>query len=252
MGVINRLKKGRFKTMEIKSVNASRGLAWYGEGWKIVRSRLGIWVLLALSCCFIGMVLNIIPFVGALVFSIIMPGVTAGLFKAAQDWQEGVEPSFGYLSIAFKDPAIRNRVLTLGVISIGFNILTTAIIFLTIGGLGMNIFMYRTACLTSLVHLAAGAAVAFVLILLLAFLFASAMLYAVPLVMLTGTEPIEAMKLSINACIKNVLSMTVYGIIYIFLCILTMFTFGLGLIILMPLTITSIYISFKDIFSGNG
>lgn len=237
--------------MEINTLGAARGVAWYNEGWKIARPRLGMWVLLGLACWFISIALNTIPFIGGIVFSIIMPGIAGGVFKAARDWEDGIEPSLSHLLTAFRDPVTRNGVLTLGTINIGFNILTTIIIFITMGGFGMHMFMHRVS-LHSIVHVAAGAVFVSILLLLLALLFASAMLYAVPLVMLTGTEPIEAMKLSIKACIKNTMPMTVYGIIYLFLGVLTVLTLGLGLIILIPITITSIYISFKDIFSEKG
>ncbi|MGQ9812239.1 MAG: BPSS1780 family membrane protein [Dissulfurimicrobium sp.] len=233
--------------MEINTVDAARGIAWYSEGWKITKPRLGMWVLLGLACWFISIVLNIIPFVGGIAFSIIMPGIAGGIFKAARDWENGTEPSLGHILIAFKDPVTKNGVLTLGAISIGFNLLSTAIIFITMGGFGMHIVMHR-ADIYSIIHAATGAAITFILLFLLALLFFAAILYAIPLVMFAGVEPVVAMKFSIKACIKNTIPMTVYGIIYLLLCMLTVFTLGLGLIILIPVTITSIYVSFKDIF----
>ncbi|MGB9712663.1 MAG: BPSS1780 family membrane protein [Dissulfurimicrobium sp.] len=236
--------------MKANTVAAAKGAAWYIGGWKIVRPRLGMWILLCLAYWLIGIFLHILPFLGWLAFSLLMPGITGGLFKAAHDWETGREPSFEHLIAAFKDPVIRNNVIILGAVGIGFNILSAALIFITIGGLGMHMLMHRAYLgLYSVVHLAVGAVFVSILLLILALLFASAMLYAIPLVMLTGTGPMEAMKLSIEACMKNVLSMTVYGLIYLLLGILTVFTLGLGLIMLMPITITSIYASFKDIFS---
>lgn len=237
--------------MEIKIAGAERGVAWYSEGWKIIKPRLGTWILLGLACWFISIVLNIIPFAGGIAFSIIMPGIAGGVLKAARDWENGIEPSLGHLLIAFREPVTRNKVLTLGAISIGFNILTTAAIFITMGGFGMHMVMH-SADIYSIIHAAAGAVFVSLLLLVLALLFASAMLYAIPLVMFTGIEPVAAMKLSIGACIKNTIPMTVYGIIYLLLCLLTVFTLGLGLIILFPVTITSIYSSFKDIFPEAG
>jgi uncharacterized membrane protein len=237
--------------MKINTAGAARDVAWYSEGWEITKPRLGMWILLGLACWFISIVLNIIPFAGGIAFSIIMPGIAGGVFKAARDWENGIEPSLGHLLIAFKDPVTRNGVLTLGAISIGFNILSTAIIFITMGGFGMHMVMHR-ADIYSIIHAAAGAAFAFILLFLLALLFAAAMLYAIPLVMFAGIESVAAMKLSIEACIKNTIPMTVYGIIYLLLCLLTVLTLGLGLIILIPVTITSIYASFKDIFPEAG
>ncbi|MDA8163185.1 MAG: BPSS1780 family membrane protein [Desulfobacteraceae bacterium] len=235
--------------MKIDTASASRGIAWYGEGWRIVRSQFGMWILLSLIFWGINLILNFIPFIGPLALSFITPALTGGLFKAARDCKNGQYLSLNYISIAFKDPATRNATLTLGAINIGFSLAAALIMIVALSGGGVFMLLHKPN-LMAILHVAAGAGlVSLLLISMLALLLAMAMLYAVPIVMLTDIEPIEAMKLSIRASGKNMLSLSVYGVVYIFLVLVSVLTFGLGLIILMPITVGSLYSSYEDIFS---
>jgi uncharacterized membrane protein len=72
--------------------------------------------------------------------------------------------------------------------------------------------------------------------------------FAPALVALEGVSAVSAMKLSFVGCLKNVLPFLLYGIIGLVLFILGAIPFGLGLLIILPVMMASIYVSFKDIY----
>ena len=75
-----------------------------------------------------------------------------------------------------------------------------------------------------------------------------AYLYAPVLVGLNNLTAIEAMKLSFTACLKNMLPFLLYGLIFAVLLVVAIIPFGLGLIVAIPVMMTSLYSSYTDVF----
>jgi uncharacterized membrane protein len=57
------------------------------------------------------------------------------------------------------------------------------------------------------------------------------------------------MRLSFNACLRNILPFMLYGLIFIGLLVVALIPFGLGLVIVVPWMMTSLYASYADIFN---
>jgi uncharacterized membrane protein len=86
-----------------------------------------------------------------------------------------------------------------------------------------------------------------------------AMLFIMPILMAYWFAPIlaglhnlsavDAMKLSFVACLTNMLPFLLYGFIFMALLIIAIIPFGLGLVLVVPLMMTSLYTSYVDIFS---
>jgi uncharacterized membrane protein len=56
------------------------------------------------------------------------------------------------------------------------------------------------------------------------------------------------MKASLAACLKNVVPFLVYGVLYIVAAIVASIPFGLGWIVLVPVLMLTVYVSYKDVF----
>ena len=56
------------------------------------------------------------------------------------------------------------------------------------------------------------------------------------------------MKASFFACLKNLLPFLVYGVILFVLCLIAMIPIGLGMLIMVPVMMGSIYASYVEIF----
>jgi len=65
---------------------------------------------------------------------------------------------------------------------------------------------------------------------------------------LHNLRAMDAMKLSFFACLKNVVPFLLYGIIFMLLLILAIIPFGVGLFVVIPMMMTSLYASYADVF----
>jgi len=72
--------------------------------------------------------------------------------------------------------------------------------------------------------------------------------FAPILIAVHNLPPVDAMKASFVACLKNVLPFLVYGVIGMALAVVAAIPFFLGLIVLVPVLVASIYTSYRDIF----
>ena len=66
---------------------------------------------------------------------------------------------------------------------------------------------------------------------------------------LNNLTAIQAMKLSFVACLRNMLPFLLYGLIFMLLLIVAIIPFGLGLLVAVPLMMTSLYTSYVDVFN---
>jgi len=60
--------------------------------------------------------------------------------------------------------------------------------------------------------------------------------------------PVDALKASITASLKNIMPFLVYGLIYIVAAIVASIPFGLGWVVLVPVLLLTAYVSYKDVF----
>ena len=89
-----------------------------------------------------------------------------------------------------------------------------------------------------------------VLLMMLAFLpLILAVLFAPPLVALSGLDAYPAMVLSYKGCMKNLLPLTLYGLVVMVMMMIAMIPLGLGLLVVMPMMTASTYIAYREIFT---
>ena len=69
-----------------------------------------------------------------------------------------------------------------------------------------------------------------------------------PLVLFDGIAPGAALKASFSACLKNVIAFTLYAIVLVVLFIVATIPFGLGLIVVVPVALISVYTAYREIF----
>jgi uncharacterized membrane protein len=72
--------------------------------------------------------------------------------------------------------------------------------------------------------------------------------FAPLLVIFRNVPPIEAMRLSFFACVKNIVAFQIYAFFLIVLTVIATIPYGLGLFVLVPTLFASIYASYQDIF----
>lgn len=232
---------------EPRSVPAGHGWLWLRRGFSMVFAYPAHWIGALLIWSVLNFFLNLVPIVNvlsALVAAVFMGGVMLGAYE--QDTGQGfsIERLFAGFSSNFGALFLVGIVYMIGFITI---VLVTA---LTFGGLAAAVGdLYVPgpdvpveAVFSPLVWLPVLLVFALVIPLLMAYWFAPA------LVMLDDVPPFHSMALSFLACLKNIVPFVVYGLITIVLFILGTIPLLLGLLIIMPAVVASVYTAYCDIF----
>jgi len=74
--------------------------------------------------------------------------------------------------------------------------------------------------------------------------------FATALVVFRNVAPVEALKASFAASLKNAVPFLAYGVLYLVAAIVASIPFGLGWILLVPVLMLTMYVSYKDVFAS--
>ena len=243
--------------MNIRVVDASHGWRWIAQGILIFRKNPPQWLLL-IAILFIGSrMLFAIPLIGVIAV-LIAPNFLAGLSHGAQALGQGKPLRLGYLASGFLKNAA--RLVTIGGVSLVGQFLTLMAITLvggeTISSLSKTIAAgaatpeaiaaMQAAAPRMMMALLAGFGVSLPLMM--------AVWFAPLLVFFDDVKPLPALALSLWACLKNILPLLIYGMAVVVAVVILMPLSlatrqpDLGLWLLAPILVPSIYISYKDLF----
>lgn len=235
--------------MQVQRVDAGKGLAWFGDGWRVFRADPGMWLALTLIGGVIAMALGLVPLLGPMLFALILPALLGGYMYAAREGLSGRPVEIGHLFIALQQLEKRNPMMVLGALLLGFHILMTLVAVLLVGG---SMGMMGIAGHGDNNAMAAGAGLGLLLALLIisvvGLVVAMAFMYAIPLVMFADTKPVDALKSSISACLANFLPLLVFSVAYLVLAVIAAIPLMLGYLILMPVTFAAVVASYDDIY----
>ncbi len=232
---------------------AGRGWGWIVEGWQLFARAPGIWIVILLIYLAISVVLSFIPFVGPLANALLSPVLVGGMLYGAAAQERGENLQIAHLFRGFQDQERMGPLVLLGAISVGGYLLIGLVVLVFMGGgLMVGAAMDSSGTLVppeAMGGLLAGAGlVALLVIVVIGFAIAMALFYGTPLVMLAGQNAWPAVQDSIAACWTNVLSLLVFGLIYLVLAVVATIPFGLGFLILGPVTVCAIYASYREVF----
>lgn len=227
-----------------RRVEAGRGLEWLKQGWALFTRNPGVWLALAVILVVIAFVLGSIPFLGPLAANLLMPVFVGGLLLGCRELSRGGDFGLGTLFAGFTRHA--TPLILVGLFSMIAMLAIGLVVFLVGGG----------AALTGgLLGRGPGVGVAvggffLALLLMLALLvpLAMALWFAPALVVFHERAPLEAMKASFFACLRNLLPFLLYGVIVAVLWFLALIPFGLGMLVLLPVMMGSLYASYVEIF----
>lgn len=234
---------------EPRSVDAGRGLGWWGDAWALFTKNAGMWIVLGLILLIIFIVLAFIPLLGSLATALLAPVFVGSWMLAARKVEGGGALEVGDLFSAFQTKAA--PLLVLGALML----VATLVIGLVVGALGfgamMGIFMGGTQQSAGGMMAGVGAGMLALLVgLALGFVVAMAIWFAPALVVFRDVAPVDALKTSFAACLKNIIAFLLFGVLYIVAAIVASIPFGLGWIVLLPVLMLTIYASYKDVFGA--
>lgn len=248
--------------LELRTVKAARGWGWIVEGTRLFL-RKPISSIVTLLILFVVMKLvGRIPVLG-LVAMLLMPVFLAGLMDGCRAVDEGRPLALSYLVNGFRRNA--GWLVTLG----GIYLIGNVFVFMIIVALGGEAFVAiaktlshgteMTPQIAEQMQVATLAVTKAALIGSLASLpLLMALWFAPLLTYFHDVRPWPALQASFMACVKNTLPMLVYGLV-LFVALMVLVPVGirigfydLGVWLMAPALVPSIYASYKDIFVARG
>lgn len=233
--------------MIMRAVPAARGWEWIVEGFRLFRRTPLIWVVLTLALALMWIASFAIPLIGPLLFSLLLPVFLAGLMLGCRAVEGGEELELVHLFAGFKTHA--SPLVTIGGVYLVGSILILGAILVMPGGSVLlalprsaNPEQIRAAMDSLALPLMVGFGFHVPLLMLVWF--------APLLVVFHDFPPVPAMRLSFAACWSNFLPFAVYGLALFVLLFIAFIALLLGLIVLLPVIICSIYTSYKDLFEA--
>lgn len=226
---------------EGQTVGSGNGWTWITRGWELFKQQPGVWIALVVVLFVIMLVISFIPIVGQIVPSVLGPVFGGGIILGTHALARGEQLEIGHLFAGFKDKFVPLLLVGVFVLIAFFVIL---IVVALIAGVGMGAMMGG-----DMAGMGMGSMLFAILIALaLSIPVYMALWFAPALVMLNDFSPIEALKTSFSACLKNIVPFLVYGVILFVLGILAAIPFGLGWLVLGPVLAASVYAAYRDIF----
>lgn len=251
---------GRPATPAPRTVDGSRGVAWWSEAWRLFTPAVGVWLLIIILLIILNMVLTVIPLLGHVIGQLLFPIFAGGLMLGCRAADRGQPLTVGHLFAGFG-----TRTGPLFLVGLIYTAIAVAIALLVFG---LLLVFFGAAVVSSLWHLQdlqalqdplamassmLGTLGLAILVGLLVFLLlylplVMAVWFAPALVVLGGIEPLEAMRLSFNGCLRNVVPFLLYSLVGVGLAIVATIPLLLGWLMLGPVTIASLYSSYCDIY----
>lgn len=164
----------------------------------------------------------------------------------AQD--DGESFTVGHLFSGFKQST--GQLTLFGVLYLVATILIMVLVFATVGGSFAMFGMGGDPAATEAMMQQNPTAILLpMLVMMLLFIpLMMAYWFSPALIAINGISAINAIKMSFFGCIKNILPFLLYGIMMIILMVVAMIPLGLGLLVLMPVMMASMYTAYRDIY----
>lgn len=236
-----------------QTVPVGNGVSWITKAWTVFTQSPIMWIISLVIVLVIMVVLNFIPFIGSLVGSTIWPVFLGGLMLGCRAQDEGRPLELGDLFSGFQAKA--GPLLTVGALNCVAGIalmvlmgIALAVVLGATGALGAIMSGDNDAMAGLISKFGMGAVLVMLIVVALSIPIAMAFWFAPALVALHDVAPVAAIAMSFKACLRNFIPFILYGIVLFVMMIIGAIPLGLGLLVVIPVMVASIYTSYKDIF----
>jgi len=239
--------------IKIQKMNAARGWLWVKQGYQLIMRNPLLSISIALLGALLVFLILRIPMIGPIVALLLMPLVITGYMRVCRALEEDEKIEWQHLLAGFEKHAKRLAALG-GLLLLG--VLISSMTMLLIGGsdLGKLFAAAKSTAdpqmLSNIIQAAgSGITLSFLVGFALISLLMLAFQYAPMLVFFNEMSPVAAMRASLFGTLRNIIPYTVYSIIMQIIALpLGKLPFSLGLVVLLPLGFTSLYVSYRNIF----
>ena len=220
---------------------------WLQQGWALFAANPGLWIGLTIVLLVIVLGVQIVPLVGTLAAHLLMPVLGAGMLLVCRKIDEEERVQIDDLFAGFKQNA--GPLVMVGVLYM-LAMFAIVVIVVVVGG-GSVAGGLLSAQPAGLGVIFGGLLLSWLLSQALSVPVVMAVWFAPALVFFNHMQPVEALKASFEACMKNVLAFLVYGLIVLVLAFFAALPVGLGFLVLNPVLAGSEYAAYRDVFVAN-
>ena len=225
------------KVTTIRHVDINRGVEWISGGFNLFMKKPGELIIAGLALFVVSFVLHLIPILGgglASMLGVVAAGAMMLVCRAVEDGKDMLAEGQKAANIT--------PLWILSLIAAGLGIAVAVLgFFLGAAVVGM-VFV------SPMLAMGLGA-LTFLLMMLIAVPMIMALWLAPGLVVFKGCDPVEAVRLSFAASIKNFLPFLIFYILAGIASMLGGMLMGIGLIFVYPVLLCATYIAYKDIFA---
>jgi uncharacterized membrane protein len=238
-----------------RAVAADEGLKWITAAWQLFVAAPWMWIVMVVLYAISFMVLAFVPFFGTLLGYFLYVVLGAGWLVGAHAVARGEPLLLDHLFAGFKNKTAPLLVLGAIYAAGSLAILCLMLLFVAIGLGASGIMAAMSAGDISLIASIVGGSI---ITFLTALLIGAALLvpllmalwFAPALVYFHNESPIDALKISFIACLKNWLPFLLYGILMLIVFVIASIPFMLGFLVAGPLAIISGYTSYRAVFTN--
>lgn len=241
-----------------RRVPIMHGLTWFGAGWRGFVNAPGLLIGVLLLWFIIAVGLGMIPLLGSLISSLITPALFGGYVIMSRTAIDNAAPSLEQFFAGLTRPDCRGDSLVLGLLLLvghvaAFILTAAAFALFSVVIVGMN----PVALMTELqgaaeeFPLTLGMLLVFGLTLIVALIpytiLVMCLTYAAPLVLDNRATAMTALSQSFNACLRNILPLSLFALMYLVVAVIAVIPLGLGLFIFIPVSMAALAQSYSEI-----
>ena len=227
--------------LTVKTVEPAQAIQWIKQGWFMFRANPVIWALLGVLFGSTVLLLSMLPFIGGLLLNVAIPVLIGGMLLAVKQAHTSKAVEVADALKVLKDVPIRNQLMLVGAIMLGASFAATLLGKLLVGDLimmdditGLPSLNLNVSMLVFLLMISLGTGMLFT--------------YAPALVVFKGMTAMDAVKASFHGAWTNALPFVVFALIYAGLTLLAAIPLMLVFVVLIPVMVGAVYMSYKDIF----
>lgn len=222
----------------IRSVSVNQSVEWLAGGFRTFAKAPGPWLLAALALLIGSWILGKFWLLGGALSTAFGIVFTGAMMRACHSLENGQEFTAGLQQAATSTP-----LLVLGAIGAGLSFATALV--MGVFGLGaVGVGMVSPGAVGSMIG------IGLLVMLAVVFVLSAALWLAPALVVLKGVNPVDAIRLSLTASVRNIGPYLIFGLLAMIACVLGVLPFGLGLLVVFPMLVCASYLAYKDIFTG--
>ena len=228
---------------------AGDGWTWIARGWALFARAPLMWVISMVIVFVVMIALSLVPVIGTLAFQVLQAVIAGGFVVACRSLEQGDDFDLEHLFAGFKRRFLPLAIVGLLLLVGWIVILLVFAVFVGFSVLGAFLTGDPEAMMASMMASVGVMMIGTLVAVGLSVPLMAAYWFAPALVMMHDMKPLEAMKASFFACFRNFVPFIVYGLVMLIALIVAVIPFGLGMLVWVPLAITSTYVAYRRIFT---